>query len=554
MDNITEKFQKVSARSDMTTAAPFVSLPHPFADPYDLHCYLGVSVIERIHEKAYTFRYASRDALSVSLVSGFLSWDNGKKMTKNENGVWELLLTSENSLEGEAYKYKVTTEDGVFYRTDPFARREEGKGGFASVIATESFAERGDAAWREQLHEKCPLHILEASSTSFATHANKLPYEEGASFSWRELGRGYAIYLKSTGYTHLKLIARDYTESSSYFAPSPRHGTPEEFRQMITFLHRNGVGVIYSLPYPQNADDTALLLSASDHLLSYYGVDGIWFEASRAFSQDEAERLLASLAVLKARYPKATFGYDRVGGVSLYPDLLSRSFEREKILTDHLALTPSERPSHQEKLVAALLEQDTLASQSKALTRGGESSLMADFYGSYEQKFAESRLYYMLLAASSGHKLSFMLSSLAPFRPWRDDLLPEWYMADFKLHRAHRRFVRALNACYLRYPALFDRTSTSLHYRSAENGVFSLQLTSGKDELLFVFNCSDTLFSDYTFPVPHPAYTELFSSDEESFAGEGYVHRLALHAHEGKLTLNLAPLSAVILQPKGSLA
>ena len=538
----------------MTTAAPSISLPHPFADPYDLHCYLGVSVTERIHEKAYTFRYASRDALSVSLVSGFLSWDNGKKMTKNENGVWELSLTSETSLEGEAYKYKVTTEEGVFYRTDPFARREEGKGGFASVIATESFAERGDTAWREQLDERRPLHMLEASSTSFATHGNKLPYEEGAALSWRELGRGYAIYLKSTGYTHLKLIARDYTDTSSYFAPSPRHGAPEEFRQMIAFLHRNGVGVIYSLPYPQNADDTALLLSASDHLLSYYGVDGIWFEASRTFSQEEAERLIASLAALKARYPKATFGYDREGGLPLCPDCLSRSSVREKILTDHLTLTPDERPSHQETLVTALLEKDVLASQSKALTRGGERSLMAEFYGSYEQKFAESRLYLMLLAASSGHKLSFMLNSLAPFRPWRDDLLPEWYMADFKLHRAHRRFVRALNACCFKYPVLLERTNTSLHHSDVKNGVFSLTLTSGKDELLVVFNCSDTLFSDYTFSAPHSAYAELFSSDEESFAGEGYVHRLALSTQEGKLTLNLAPLSAVILQPKGSLA
>ena len=156
----------------------------------------------------------------------------------------------------------------------------------------------------------------------------------------------------------------------------------------------------------------------------------------------------------------------------------------------------------------------------------------------------------MLLTVSKGDKLSFMMQSLAPFRPWQDHLLPEWYMADFKLHRAHRRFIKALNRLYLETPLLYtqNRTVTATHL-DFDRGIVLLSLCDECDKLLFAFNFSDTLVRDYPLPVSDKAYIERFSSDEESFAGEGYVHRMTLWAREGKLTLDLAPLCAVLLQP-----
>ena len=89
--------------------------------PYDLHRYLGVHRTDEGASSAYTFRYFDPEAHAVFLVAGFLSWEIGKRMSRTADGVWEITLTPETSLEGECYKYRVLTEDGVFYRSDPFS-------------------------------------------------------------------------------------------------------------------------------------------------------------------------------------------------------------------------------------------------------------------------------------------------------------------------------------------------------------------------------------------------------------------------------------------------
>lgn len=521
-------------------------LPEAYSSPLHLHRYYGVQLEKTAYGRTYLFRYFDPDAEAVFLVSGFLSWDVGKKMTRLDNGVWEYALSTDRSLEGESYKFKVIADGSTSYRTDPFAKREEGQGGYASVIAVES-PEVDQTLPFCQAQRTGALHILEASLSSFFTKGNRLPYEDGAAPSFRELAEKLTIYTKSTGYTHVKLTPK---KSGSLYAPLPRHGTPEDFAAFVNILHQNGVGVIASLPIWQNNTDYRLILSAADYLLSHYGFDGISFEKDGAAAPDATRALLYSLQNLTAAYPNAILLAEQESGEVLSSIHAYRSTQRETCFTELLSTPPSEREALLPVLTKALLESGTLASQSKALTYEGKGSLMEAFYGSYEQKFSQSRLYQMLLMAAKGPKLSFMLQSLAPFRPWRDDLLPEWYMADFKLHRAHRRFVRALNRFYLETPLLSSaNTDVSLMHYDAPRGIFSIKHRGNKGELVFVFNCSDRLASAYPLTVDRSHYTERFSSDEERYAGEGYVHRIPLFAKEGNLILDLAPLCAVILQP-----
>lgn len=514
-------------------------LPVGVSQPFS---YYGVHSEEGRGGRLYTFRFFMPDADSVSLVSAFASWEMGKKMTRLDGGVWELVYPSDRSLEGECYKYKCTLRGEVSYYCDPFATREEGCGGGASVIATE--ISKPDPIAKEK--GEAPIHLLEVSLASFMTRHNRLPFENGGACRYRELAEKLVIYAKSTGYTHLKLLPRKRCENLSLFAPSPRHGTPEEFSAFVDILHKNGLRVLVSFYAPENDEESTLVLSASVWFLSQYAVDGVYFEeASHTPLPSSFKEGVSRLAF---RYPDALFMGD-----ALMADLfaVTRSSSREDVFVKPLMLPFDQRQEALSSLFCALCEGDMLASQSKSLTRGGERSLMEGFWGSYEQKFSANRLYQLLLTVAKGEKLSFMTQSLAPFRPWRDELLPEWYMADFKLHRANRRFVRALNQLYLETPILYhkDRELSVVSF-DADRLVFSLRIFSSKGELLVVCNASDRHAASYRLSVTAPFYTELFSSDEESFAGEGYVHRMMLEACSGHIDLDLAPLSAVILQPR----
>lgn len=514
-------------------------LPKGILQPY---AYYGVHLEHRMNERVYIFRYYHPTAESVFLVSGFLSWETGKKMTRLADGVFELFLTSDRSLEGECYKFRALIGGESVYLTDPFATAEEGQGEGASLVACEIpralpiVKEKGDR----------PLHLLEVSLTSFMTRNNRLPLEQDGACSYRALAEKLVIYAKSTGYTHLKLLCRDADKVSSLFAPSPRHGTPEAFSAFVTTLHDNGVRLIASFYYPDTDRRTELTLSAAAWFLSQYAFDGIYFEEnpSRVVSPLFAE----GLSRLKFRYPDALFVGDR------HPNILlaeSRDASREDAFVSLLTTPFDTRRKVIPVLFASLSPSNAFSSQSKALTRGGERSLMESFVGSYEQKFAQSRLYQLLLIVSRGAKLSFMGQSLAPFRPWREENLPEWFMADFKLHRAHRRYIRALNQLYLESPSLYasERRVTPCFFDEGRL-IFALKIASRVGELLVVANASDRHAANYALAVTAASYTELFSSDEESFAGEGYVNRLTLEAQNGLLHLDLAPLSAVILQPR----
>lgn len=515
----------------------------PFGDVALMHRF-GVQLEKNGRAFRYTFRYGNKDADAVFLASSFTSWDNGRRMTRLANGTWELTLDANHSLEGECYKFRVLKNGIVSYRTDPFAKREEGSGGRASVIACETpLADRALPFFKA---EPRAIHLLEVSLASFYTKDGRLPFESGAACSYRKLAELLTVYMKSTGYTHVKLLPRERSEATSYFAPSPRYGTPEDFAEFVNCLHRNGVGVIASFFYPISPDDCRILTSAIDYLLSHYALDGIFLEEAPDAPRDAVGAMLQNLALLRRQHPNALFYADKL----LDASCPVRSKAREAALTDLLASPFDLRKERLSATIAALLENGTLASQSKHLTRGGEHSLMETFFGSYEQKFAQNRLYQLLLMAARGDKLSFMMQSLAPFRPWQDHLQPEWYMADFKLHRAHRRFVRALNAFYLETPLLSEaNTRMTLVHLDLDASIFSLKLEGEGGEMLFVFNCSDKLSREYSLTVDHERYVECFSSDEERYAGEGYVHRIALTAENGKLTLDLAPLCAVILQP-----
>ena len=93
------------------------------------------------------------------------------------------------------------------------------------------------------------------------------PEEGNRSLSYLELADELAAYVADLGFTHVQLMPvmeHPFSGSwgyqvTSYFAPTARFGSPDDFKQFVDHLHGKGVGVILDwVPAHFPRDDWAL--------------------------------------------------------------------------------------------------------------------------------------------------------------------------------------------------------------------------------------------------------------------------------------------------------
>ena len=223
---------------------------------YDIYKKLGAHPMEVDGVPGVYFAVWAPNAAYVSVVGDFNMW-NGYEgiMTRKEPlGIFETFLP--NVKIGDIYKYQITTKKGeVLYKADPFGNHAEKRPGTASKVTDITKYSWGDKAWIEKRKKfdakKSPMSIYEVHPGSWMRHPYREDNPDGY-YNYKELAHSLADYVKDMGYTHVELmgIAEHPFDGSwgyqvtGYYAPTSRHGSPQDFMYFVDYMHKNNIGVI----------------------------------------------------------------------------------------------------------------------------------------------------------------------------------------------------------------------------------------------------------------------------------------------------------------------
>ena len=185
------------------------------------------------------------NAKNVSLIGDHNFWDKGSHpmIPLGGNGIWELFIPDLGP--GAKYKFAIETYDGRWVdHADPLAQSTEVPPHTASIVCESTYAWQ-DSSWMEARKSfepwRAPVSVYEVHLGSWRP-----------GLSYRDLAVQLVEYLTVEGFTHvefLPVMEHPFGGSwgyqvTSFFAPTSRFGSPDDFRFLVDSLHAAGIGVI----------------------------------------------------------------------------------------------------------------------------------------------------------------------------------------------------------------------------------------------------------------------------------------------------------------------
>ncbi|UZP67812.1 1,4-alpha-glucan branching protein GlgB [Desulfovibrio mangrovi] len=224
---------------------------------WDLYRILGAHPVVQDDSAGYRFAVWAPNAQEVHLAGTFNDWRYGEMplYPVGSSGIWAAFVPDLSK--GELYKFGIRGEDDrVVYKTDPVALYAEMRPGIASVTWDLDNHQWQDGDWMQNRKDMgAPLHgpvsIYEVHLGSWMRHHNG--YGEHSPFlNYDEIADRLIPYVQEMGFTHIELLPiaehpLDQSwgyQTSHYYAPTSRFGTPEMFKNFVDRFHQAGIGVI----------------------------------------------------------------------------------------------------------------------------------------------------------------------------------------------------------------------------------------------------------------------------------------------------------------------
>ena len=271
-----------------------------------LHQKLGC----HLHATGARFALWAPNARSVSVIGDFNAWNvdaDQAQARADGSGIWELDVRGVEA--GQRYKFAVFTQTGErLEKADPFAFRAELAPATASIAWRLDGHTWADGAW---MAGRAATHGLNAPMSVYEVHLGSWRRaEDGEMLDYRTMARLLTQHVTDLGFTHVELMP--ITEhpfygswgyqTTGYFAPTSRYGTPQDFKFLVDTLHQAGIGVILDwVPSHFPADAHGLAQFDGTHLYEHadprQGFHPEWSSSIFNYGRNEVRSFLLSSAM-----------------------------------------------------------------------------------------------------------------------------------------------------------------------------------------------------------------------------------------------------------------
>ncbi|HEU5338276.1 MAG TPA: 1,4-alpha-glucan branching protein GlgB, partial [Sulfuricaulis sp.] len=199
--------------------------------------------------------------------------------------------------------------------------------------------------WADQtwMQERSKANALNAPMSTYEIHLGswkRVPDEGNRSLHYHEHASQLTGYVRDMGFTHVEFLP--ITEhpffgswgyqTTGYFAPTARYGTPQEFMQLVDRLHQGGVGVILDwVPSHFPTDEHGLVYFDGTYLFEHAdpkrGFHPEWNSSIFNYGRNEVRSILTSSALFWLdKYHADGLRVDAVASI-LYLDYARRQGE-----------------------------------------------------------------------------------------------------------------------------------------------------------------------------------------------------------------------------------
>ncbi|HXX63867.1 MAG TPA: 1,4-alpha-glucan branching protein GlgB, partial [Bacteroidota bacterium] len=272
---------------------------------------LGAHLTSAGDQSGVAFSVWAPNAQDVSVIGSFNDWNPGTHplRSRENSGIWEGFVPGVTK--GSLYKFHIRSHhhSHVAEKADPFGLRHERPPRTASVVWDLEY-EWSDRVWMESRKSRnsrhAPISIYEVHLGSW----RRVPEDHNRALTYREMARQLAEYVGRMGFTHVELLpimehpfygSWGY-QTTGYFAPTARYGSPQDFMYLVDYLHQHGIGVILDwVPSHFPSDAHGLAYFDGTHLFEHadarQGLHPDWKTYIFNYGRNEVRSFLLSSAM-----------------------------------------------------------------------------------------------------------------------------------------------------------------------------------------------------------------------------------------------------------------
>jgi 1,4-alpha-glucan branching enzyme len=220
---------------------------------YRLYETVGAHLVTRNKVDGAVFSVWAPNARHVSVIGSFNNWHPQSHLLapRGDSGIWEGFIPGVTK--GALYKFHIESQNRGFHvdKADPLGLLHEKPPRTASVVWDLDY-QWGDRTWMEK---RAAANSLRAPQSVYEVHLGswmRVPEDHNRPLTYRETAPKLAEYVERMGFTHVEFLpvmehpfygSWGY-QTTGYFAPTSRYGTPQDFMYLVDYLHQHGIAVI----------------------------------------------------------------------------------------------------------------------------------------------------------------------------------------------------------------------------------------------------------------------------------------------------------------------